>query len=275
MEQNNFVWNDELVKEFLLSYNSVSDFIPGVDPIKKEIDKFKTSKQQSVSNGNDWEITEFISSKIQLIEKWHRIAYNDGRLKKGVTVHYDEILKNALAHNLIEQILQVKRLSDNEVFTIGDEISCWGRKGKVESITVIKDEVYIKPENEHAWRLSGITKLQKATPILFTTFDNVPIYEDFKSVLYSVSKQTFQLGMVGNEVISLIQSGHHLHYLYFAKEKHAHEYILFNSPKLSLNDLLSVWDDGYIQNQSNRDQYKGSSMFKRFENLAQSKIKNQ
>ena len=43
-EKDTFVWSDELVKEFVISFNKIDKLITGVDPIGKTIIEWKQSK---------------------------------------------------------------------------------------------------------------------------------------------------------------------------------------------------------------------------------------
>ena len=43
-EKDTFVWSDELVKEFVISFNKIDKLITGIDPIGKTISEWKQSK---------------------------------------------------------------------------------------------------------------------------------------------------------------------------------------------------------------------------------------
>jgi len=72
-------------------------------------------------------------------------------------------------------IHSIKRLSDREVFTIGDRI----KNGEIKNINIEDDElkIIVRPNNHVALFEVDLSKLEKVKP-LFTTEDGVDIYEE-------------------------------------------------------------------------------------------------
>lgn len=233
MEQNNFVWTDENVKEYLRSITSVE----GNDYWQQEINKFKASKQQSVSNGKDWKI-------VSLADTWNN----------GYTVYpFTSIPKDGDRF----KIHSVKRLSDNEVFTMNQITN----KGQITGIHIGREnELYFTCKKDHNTDYEvTINQLQKAKPIIFTTHDNVSMYEgqNYWRVL------DFNKWLITNP--SYVRGSNEL---YFSTEEAANEYILLNKPCLSVNDVNAYYNHLF--------NVKHDNMFMEgLKNCAQSKIKNQ
>ena len=145
-------------------------------------------------------------------------------------------------------IHSVKRLSDGEIFTIGDQVKTEsGINFKIKSFEI--DENYLIGigvyANKEIWSgypnccLSYINKSKKE--ILFTTEDGVDIYDgdEFFRVWYKdltiYPYQTF--ANKGYAFTLLEKSAAH-----FSTQKAAEEYIIFNKPCLSINDLKNNFD---------------------------------
>ena len=149
---------------------------------------------------------------------------------------YSKDYINQLFNTLGVSIHSVKR-KDGEIFTIGDKIQLDNDNKEFGTIT----ELYISHEQLRFYcgRLGGVichdvdkrnnfTKLKQK---LFTTEDGVDIFEGDK---YYPVCEYFNLH---NECI--YPSGHKMFKLFSTKEK-AEEYILYNKPCLSLNDLKNL-----------------------------------
>lgn len=124
-----------------------------------------------VENTNDWE---------EIIEKDYEIlAFSfENRIDYKVCTGLFKF-KGAISNGWPEesyknwQIHSIKRLSDNEIFTIGDKTNN-GTISKFENCSVgVRVFFKEKPENYHV----NLNTIKKVTP-LFTTEDNVDIYED-------------------------------------------------------------------------------------------------
>ena len=162
-------------------------------------------------------------------------------------------------------ISSVKRLSDNEVFSIGDKINFRGLYGNSSEhkYDTIKGFEF-KQDGSLGVRyhngLVGIEKIQKYKEALFTTEDGVDIFEgDEVTWLY-----TDELKIAGTRKAD---KNMYTDLKYFSKKEKAEEHILMNKPLLSLNDLLSVWCS-----EKDFDAYKNSPMFQNFKNLAKTKL---
>jgi len=151
------------------------------------------------------------------------------------------LLVKLLESNLKAQIHSVKRLSDNEIFTIGDKI-----RGH------ILEEIFIAPSNKNdivlsckdlrrALYLIEDKHLKIDSKVLFKTEDGVDIFDYSKDHFYYVKKESFKLC----ENLKVINSNVTFKYepkkeLYFSTKEKAEQYILMNKPCLSLNEVKFI-----------------------------------
>ena len=133
------------------------------------------------------------------------------------------------------KIHSVKRLSDGEIFTIGDKYKSdiINEIKTIESIDLSFDKIMIRPTGYGFSELKNIIKLKKP---LFTTEDGVDMFENF--IVYAVRPDyTLWCPKVTYNFIGNIIND----YKIFSTEKAAEEYILMNKPCLSLNDIEKAW----------------------------------
>lgn len=141
-----------------------------------------------------------------------------------ITQIFDSLLKNGWV------IEKVKRLSDNEVFTIGDRTT----KGIIHSFE--KHDFWLGVNvGDQNTLLRTFDKIKPK--FLFTTEDNVPIYEHDN--YYPVNTDFRQSGVCNGISWYNPKNGEK----YFSTKEKANEYILMNKPCLSINDLLK---NGFI-----------------------------
>jgi hypothetical protein len=167
-----------------------------------------------------------------------------------------------ISNGTYTEITSIKRLSDGEVFSIGDKINFRGLYGNssehkydtIKGFDLKQDgSLGILYHNG----LVGLNKIEKYKESILTTEDNEELFggeniygvtDDFKLCYTSIAtKENVQRCRV------------------FAKRENAEEYILMNKPLLSLNDILSVWGDG-------AELFKESPLFKNFKDLAKTKL---
>lgn len=134
-------------------------------------------------------------------------------------------------------IHSVKRLSDNEVFTIGDEVKSihWEKGSSIIQNFDFKNNKLIILEkgynfDKSKWlSLEGIQHYKK--PVLFTTEDGVDIREGDKFWYIDACNTGFYKGVATVKTT---------YAKYFSTKEAAEEYILMNKPCLSIKDVLSV-----------------------------------
>lgn len=122
-------------------------------------------------------------------------------------------------------IHSVKRLSDGEIFTIGNET----KQGIIEKIIYRKNELSFYYEGNAC----GYTlDFQKKLKPLFTTEDGVDIFEGDSYVKVNPKYYSLVTGFVA-------EGGHKSHVgIFFSTKEAAEEYILLNKPSLSIQDLI-------------------------------------
>lgn len=147
-----------------------------------------------------------------------------------------------LKSSVIYKIYQVKRLSDNERFTIGDSVDGLGIHDKNLKITHIK----IKDDNSDVMFFNNgvyfqnLSTVKKSKKPLFTTEDGVDIFEADETFYVNIQKHS-NFNIYHNEPFSDRKNSKKLIKnkvgLYFSTKEAAEEYVLMNKPCLSLNDV--------------------------------------
>lgn len=173
-----------------------------------------------------------------IIQKGNNEFWEYTTSKSGYSLGY--LLKSKLY-----SIHSVERLSDGEVFTIGDKIKVYSYdfpyKVRRNDFVVTKIELDSNKISLHGKTFSKI-QLEIANKVkkqpLFTTEDGVDVFEeDFKNHanIYSVNKSNFKIGKntLGFTVFTD-------NYLKFSTKEKAEEYILLNKPCLSLNEIVKT-----------------------------------
>lgn len=231
MSTDNFKWTDEIVKEYGEWFKQKSDvFSSNPLYLVEQFKELKASKQQSVFNDKDWEI---------VLWNYDGRIYEDKQYISGLTG---------------AEIHSVKRLSDNEVFSVGDNHSGSSYSNRVVKGFIIKnDEMFII-------QYGGNTKLKDAKKVkqpLFTTHDGVAVYEGdrywfirFDDTIGEGNTDSFPLAF-GKAT--------------FSTEEAANEYILMNKPCLSVQDLKNTFNSHHFG--------EGEYQLERLKKLAQSKLK--
>ena len=140
------------------------------------------------------------------------------------------------------RIHSIKRLSDSEIFTIGDIIDTRvDNKYKQEILEInlgindllLKDKLIFKTKSGYVVSHIAV-KVKKP---LFTTEDGLDIFEGDK--IYSIDKTK----LVFKDIDRIIQSQYFERsslYKYFSTKEKAEEYILLNKPCLSYNEVLNA-----------------------------------
>ena len=260
--ENKFEWTDELVREYTNSLISpleqigrgLSNGITGYDNLKN----FKKSKQQNTIQ-KDWEIMSFVvkSSRVVL-----------GKTEEGdFGNNIFRIDENELLKSPNHKINSVKRISDGEVFSLGDEVLYNNDdKFKIHSFNIV-DSWYsdIMVGIGGGTRFNIIT-LQKVNQPLFKTEDGIDVFEGDRYYVViekdGFGYETFAVAWPGQ---GGIESANYKNAAkFFSDKEKANEYILMNKPVLSVNDVLAVCENNYwgLQNK----------LLDRLKEIAKSKI---
>lgn len=172
-------------------------------------------------------------------EFWEEIVEEDYeilklKLKKNVNtiVEYSQIKPDVLDSIIFQlyDIYQVKRLSDGEVFTVGDRVTA----GFIKKFWLQANNLIVTVNTgTHDLQISLKNLIKKEKP-LFTTEDGVDIFEGDK--FYTVRTSDFKLlqpyTVYSDDVV------------HFSTKEAAEEYILMNKPCLSINDVSSILQEG-------------------------------
>lgn len=148
-------------------------------------------------------------------------------------------IKNASIHS-------VKRLSDGEVFTVGDKIRLNQIGSPVRTIKSINRTFVDNIIFEHYIGTIFLKDAVKIKQPLFTTEDGVDIYEGdeyFEVITPDFHNKPCVWNIIPNETRGNIiydQVGNKRNgRLWFSNKESAEEYILYNKPCLSINDLIN------------------------------------
>ena len=216
IDHNDVINNPEFWKEVVekaKEYEILSFYaknIGGKDEVNKHYIWYETSK-----GSNLWSRMRYITS-----------PYTTGEILKN---------KNYAIHS-------VHRLSDGEVFTIGDVCEF----GKITKIFITEGGYCMTatPTSGYSCNIMYLKKLK----VLFTTEDGIDIREGDE--YYCIEKNelkpyfNFRKLIASDGVISDL-------YLFFSTKEKAEEYILLNKPCLSINDIQSIYvsaKKGYKKN---------------------------
>ena len=185
----------------------------------------------------DYEVLDF---KIPGNEHWEVTKIGNGTWNNWSDLH----VKNQLEKN-IWKIKRVKRLSDGEIFQIGDRIDnkeqlC--KNSKIESFAFdTKNNILVWVHNDKPEFKVGLTidSITKSKPILFTTEDGVDIFEGDEFYYVKFIQVNHTIGKPFEVVIGNYPSFEYepQYEKYFSKKEKAEEYIIMNKPCLSYNDL--------------------------------------
>lgn len=240
MADKKFEWTDELWSEFNKSILSKCKMDTPLSYIFDKLDEFKKAKQQEQQSKRDWEVLTMV----------------DGN---GWVHPYD---RTDIPCCDKCKIYSVKRLSDGEVFSVGDEISVVV-KATIKSFSINGDECIVFSNELGGWPIDKINKVEKPKP-LFVTEDGVEVF-DKNGVCYKVG-QEFEI-----EAWQAKYRGDGTYWKWYASEQNAVNWVLMNKPLLSLEDLLSVWNND-SEYQQKREVIEKCLLFNNFKKLAKSKL---
>ena len=217
-------------------------------------------KLGSIANKKDvcdfWYIKDGFNNVGKNIEKypefWEEVVEKDYEIlsfSKNLSTEVVKVSKIDLAlsveeffKNVCWNIHSVKRLSDGEVFTIGDKINHYAEYKKDEFSTkewIILRIYFIEP-NRLAFYVGkglnlGIKNISKGKQPLFTTEDGVDIFKNidkYYTPIYIVDKA---LNIKYCEKDFSVKPSENVKY--FSTKEKAEEYILMNKPCLSLKEI--------------------------------------
>ena len=187
-----------------------------------------------IENSNDWqEIVEKDYEVLSFIADTGLIRFRatdnlfqaEGDVRrKNTTEEYLLLEKNWIIHS-------VKRLSDGEVFTVGDLCKV---KNTTTKDNIISFAVNPKGLSAHSRNFTQyINNIEKVKQALFTTEDGVDIFKGDN--ITSVNLDSLKIYATTH--INTGESLNYGNYKHFSTKEAAEEYILLNKPCLSINDI--------------------------------------
>lgn len=135
------------------------------------------------------------------------------------------------------EIYSVKRLSDGEVFIIGDNINVtYSNDATVQKLIVESNKIFVQIAYDCRYHLKDCSKVGKKP--LFTTEDKVNIFEDEQRIIYGVHSG-FQMATTKLHSYDDPASYYcnNTYWKFFSTKEAGEEYILMNKPCLSINDI--------------------------------------
>jgi hypothetical protein len=246
-----FIWTDKLVKEYATIFSESSHSTATPEDCERAYRfflRFKESKQPK----KEYEILSFASTEGYTLCVLSR---NENGTFGGFDAYEHSLLSSSL-----HKILSVKRLSDNEIFTVGDKIG-WGVTGNYETnlkgFEIKEGKLFIKyghRDFNDSVSFKGAVNLHKKlkTP-LFTTEDGVAITDENQTLYAVLTKaqwQTREDTVKRMRERSSYSTPLNPTWKYFSTDEARQDYILKNKPLLSVNDICGLWVINYAERES-------------------------
>lgn len=200
----------------------------------------------------DWrikyDIAEYPEFWEEVVEKDYEILSISTNSYFGITTSKLDIEAYLKCPKSINKwsIHSVKRLSDGEIFTVGDKVvHNFCKEAKIEKIYFIEPNrltIYVSK----GWNVS-ISNIEHIKQPLFTTEDGVDIFEGDKYCSVWKDDLTFQ-GTFTAEKVNLGKFTNPETMMVFSTKQTAEEYILMNKPYLSINDINNSWAFQWVAN---------------------------
>lgn len=190
--------------------------------------------------------------------------YIEERLSDSANTKYT---LEEMTHLFIYEIKSVRRLSDGEVFTVGDNTS----SGVIVSFDINSTimNVVFGP-NMHSICNSGFAKIKKEP--LFTTEDGVEIFEG--DTIFSVEHTYYK---IDDKIAGIYKGSNKNHPVehwynddkYFSTKEAAEKYIIMYKPVLSIKDLLKNFS---LANAAYKGDFFNNITMDELKELAKSKL---
>jgi hypothetical protein len=213
-----FQWTDSLVEEFHQWYAE------NKGKFEDHLREFKFQKLNGEKRHPEYEI---VSMKCKT---------------SGVLYHNKQQISHCLQRSNFYAIHSVRRLSDGEVFSVGDQIDATGEKCRIIGFNVAPNwsgglMVCTDETKDSASALKLITKLPTPKPI-FRTEDGVDLFSISDTVYGVCPKGTWETRELG-----LLLEPNKTNWKWFAIPYNRDRYILMNKPTLSVNEVLDIFRD--------------------------------
>lgn len=146
------------------------------------------------------------------------------------------------------KIFSVKRLSDNEVFSVGDSVCLnwypsFDVKQPIERFEIVNDQMIVHYDcGCYQLKYAMLNPKHKPKQVLFTTEDGVDVYVGDK--YWAINYKDF----IGRpvEYNAMLGCGQMPNLKNFSTKEKAEEYITLHKPSLSIDDIMNLADkSGY------------------------------
>lgn len=163
----------------------------------------------------------------------------DANLQQNGTYHHSKLYDNNTGTKLERmfqlnnyQIHSIKRLSDGEVFTVGDKLTY----GTLTSINIIQNSVKLWLNFKSSGGEWDIKDMIKSKKPLFTTEDGVEMFEGDSYWCVNTNPHLWTMWLQTSKATTQINKG----VLIFSTKKAAEKYIQQNKPMYSLQDIKTL-----------------------------------
>lgn len=222
-----------------MKYKLIKEY-PGSPKLGNTIDNLENDWIENYSEfwqeivEKDYEILSFINPENLIYKKG-----NNNRFDANYQMYRPD--ENDCLKEPGFKIHSIKRLSDGEIFTIGDKINntTFGGNGTIKSIRNIENNfIVFRIDFDKEWDDADdsecfLINLQKIKQPLFTTEDGVDIFEgnNYCAVFYDFK-------YLEQEVIKNYELDNAT--LRFSTKEKSEEYIIMNKPCLSINEITNL-----------------------------------
>lgn len=170
MSEDKFEWTDEKVKEFYEWYSSI---YANPTPTGYCLEEFKKTKQNSFTIKADKD-----NSGVSGQKDWEIVAYKNKHSGEIDDFGGHTWRRESIDHHPIHS---VKRLSDNEVFSVGDKVS-YGKPCEIIRLFISSNNLMwcdLKYENGNEYHNANIGALDKAKQPLFSKDDIIDLIKKY------------------------------------------------------------------------------------------------
>lgn len=231
----------ETVKEIIAYYYSFSEKEYFKDNFLNYWDEFiKTYSVKHTEPKRDWEIMELRRYGQEYIGGSHTISLRSNGLYLNDINPYllgKYSLKEAMTNDSV--IHSVRRLSDSEVFTVGDDTD----KGKIAGFSICENLMFVNFQlcgsSEGGRSNYLIGAIQKSKPVLFKTEDDTCVFEG--DIVFQVDLKRYEVHHT-NPMTKIDYETYGSSNKYFRNRGLATEYALLNKPCLSLSDIATYFN---------------------------------
>jgi len=212
------------------------------NPNRLYVDKFPKFWKKILEK--DYEILSFIVNQSKGVLIVGDIVTKVGDGFKGTSSHNRGIIAGDSENEFLSKdhwsIHSVKRLSDGEVFTIGDNCE-FGILTRIFLIKYINGKDIIMTSTKNSNYSCNILYLKKLKQPLFTTEDGVEIFEGDNIYTVHLDDWTIEYFEKLNKLDFTASNDKD-----FSTKEKAEEYIIMNKPCLSINDIKKTMDVGNL-----------------------------